>query len=346
MMKVAIVGNSNCVFRNGLTAGVQDFISRAGGSVENYSLGGSCCALHIYTLHTKLEEMRAADLVLLDSLVIDTAHWRRGIIRHDDLLTLINDMYALYSALPGKVVSLLFPGQRHVSNYSKLTTYRAHREAARKYGIDVVDIYRLIPPGKGDSAAMFMQPGHIRAELSREIGYRLASFCQDATASTGTKEFVTPYHVVSEEVFAGLDSLIVSSSHFSVNCYSLDRDVPLAGLAGLNLVGALHWNKEYSAKLVVLSEREDDVVQLRSRYAFFEVLNSKRRLTSDSVIRPGRECDDVTQRPAGNGNEREFGIPQLAGLLLRENGNVSASVLNKNADLSAHIGNVFAEVLT
>lgn len=340
-MKVAIVGNSNCVFRNGLTAGVQDFISGAGGSVENYSLGGSCCALHIYTLHAKLEELRTADLVLLDSLVIDTAHWRRGIIRHEDLLSLINDMYALYSALPGKVVSLLFPGQRYVSNYHNLATYRAHHEAAKKYGIDVVDLYRLIPSGERDNAELFMQPGHIRTELSREIGYRLAAFCQDAAASAEATEFVTPYHVVSEAVFAGLDSLNVSSSHFSVNCYSLDRDVPLAGLAGLNLIGALHWNKEYSAKLVVMSERKEDVVQLRSRYAFFEVLNSKRRLSSGSSIRPGRECDDVTQRPAGNGNELEFGMPQLAGLLLRQDGNVKAPVLNDNADLSTNIGNAF-----
>jgi hypothetical protein len=345
MMKVAIVGNSNCVFRNGLSSGVQQYVEGVGGSVENYSLGGSCCAMHIYTLHAKLEELRSADLVILDSLIIDTAHWRRGIIRHDELLSLIDDMYALFSRLPGQVVSLLFPGQKHVDNYRHLATYRAHRDAARKYGIDVVDLYRLIPHGVEDRSVFFMQPGHIRTDLAKEVGYRLAAICRGAAARGQGGELESPYRVINEEVFDSLECLAVSSSHFSASCYRLDRNVPLSRVSGMSLVGALHWNKECSSKLVLSSPQEDDVVQLRSRYAFFEVLNCKRRLTPSSAIRPGQESDEVTQRPAGNGNELKLGTPQLAGLLLRGDGMVDAPVRGSNQDLSFHIGNVFAEAL-
>ena len=340
-MNVAIVGNSNCVFRNGFSNGVNKAVSRFGGVVNNYSLGGSCCALHIYTFHDKFADLSGADVVFLDSLVIDSFHWKRGIIRYDELISLIDDMYALYSQLPAKVVAILFPVERYINNYKTHKIYQSHCNSARKYGVDVVDLYNLFPKGLMDYSKYFMQPGHINVEIASEVGERIASACLSMVPNAGeVAEFSSLYEVVSDALLSGLGKVHVESSYYKAECYKLDRNVSLSPKTGKSLIGVFHWNKTEQSKFVLSSCGDDDVVQFRSRYAFFEVLNSRRKIYKDSEVRPGWHDESVTQKPAGKFRESGYGFPQLMGLLLRMEGEMYVECVGKNSDLSPLVDNV------
>lgn len=341
-MNVAIVGNSNCVFRNGFFSGVERYVASTRGVVRNFSLGGSCCALHIYTLHDKYTELCDSDVVILDSLVIDTFHWKRGIICHAELVSLIDDMYALYSQLPAKVVSVLFPIEKHVQNYRQLPTYQAHIDSARRYGVDVVDLFSLLPPHLDDYSGYFAQPGHINADIADEAGYRVASICGEITADdVAVRPLRTPYEAVNEEVFGVLDGVSVESSYYKANCFRLDRDVKMERYSGKNLVGLFHWNKTALSKFVLSSENSEDVIQFRSKYAFFEVLNARRMIRKNTIARPGHHGDRLTQRPAGKMRQAEYDVPQLVGMLVRSDEEVAGNKVDMNSDLSGLLGDVF-----
>ena len=342
-MNVAIVGNSNCVFRNGFTSGVKRFVDGVGGVVRNYSLGGSCCALHIYTFHDKQSELRGSDVVILDSLVIDSFHWKRGIIKQDELVSLIDDMYALYSQLPGKVVSLLFPIDEHVGKHESLPSYQAHRQSARKYGVDVVDLYSLFPEGNGDISRFFAQSSHLSLEIASEIGFRVATICSEMKQKKNKNRncvYSSPYAVVSEEVLGDLEHVAVASSHYSTNSYRLDRAVCLQKMSGKSLIGVLHWNKSCTSKFVLSSGPDEDVVHMRTRYAFFEVLNARRGIEERTTVRPGSHDEAVTQKPAGRNQQAEHGVPHLVGFLTRGSGKLSVPEVGVNEDLSGLIGDV------
>lgn len=340
-MKVAIVGNSNCVFDTGFTLGVRRFVSSVGGEVVNFSLGGSCCGLHIYTLHDNYQELSSADLIILDSLIIDSFHWKRGIIKLGELLSLIDDMYALYSSLPGKVVSVLFPIKKHVLNYAEHRIYKSHMSSAKRYGVDVVDLYSLLKDEGSACDHYFMQPSHIKKDLSCEIGSRLMSICKDLYKGRKPADHInSPYQVIKDQVLCGLESVAVDSSYYSANCYRLDREISLHRFSGKHLVGALHWNKTESSRFVVESDVADDVVHFRSRYAFFEVLNSRRRIKNNTVIRPGRDGEAITQKEAGKERESQEGFPQLIGLLVRDDETVPDRYVGCHVDYTADIKDV------
>lgn len=341
-MNVAIVGNSNCVFRNGFAFGVESFVEQSGGVVRNYSLGGSCCALHIYTFHEKYSELCESNVIILDSLIIDSFHWKRGIINQDELVSLIDDMYALYSQLPAKVVSLLFPTDKYIGKHQYLPTYKAHRAAAKKYGVDVVDLYSLFPDGGDDFSRFFAQASHISLELASDIGYRVASICSGMEKKKMADAIISsPYAVVHDEVFGELERAFVSSSHYSANSYRLDREVGLQKVSGKNLVGVLHWNKSSVSKFVLSSGGGDDVIHFRTRYAFFEVLNTRRVIEEGASVRPGGRDETVTQKPAGKNQGAEYGVPHLVGLLTRGSGKMRVQEVGVNEDLSSLIGDVF-----
>ncbi len=341
-MNVAIAGNSNCVLRNGFTHGVEQFLSSCGGVIRNYSLGGSCCALHIYTFHDKYEELKAADVVVLDSLVIDTFHWKRGIIVESELLALIDDMYALYSSLPAKVVSIFFPIEKYVRSYEHLPTYKAHLSSAKRYGVDILDLYSLMSGKPEDCSRYFMQPSHIKENFACEIGYKLAEVCcKNSEPSKKVNPVSSPYKVIGDDLLSGLENISVKSSLYTANCYKLNSGVSLESVSGKNLVGVLHWNKDCVSRFVLSSECAEDVVHFRSKYAFFEVLNSKRKIESDSIVRPGVRTENVTQTPAGKERVAEYGVPHLAGLLVRGCGVIATQMIGVNKDLSLHFESVF-----
>ena len=341
-MNVTIVGNSNCVFRNGFAAGVGRYVKEVGGLLQNYSLGGSCCAMHIYTLHDKYATICASDVVIIDSLVIDTFHWKRGIIKEDELLSLIDDMYALYSILPANVVSVFFPIERQVGRQESLLTYKAHKQSARKYGVDVLDLYSLLP-GKGEgSDGVFMQPSHIKVDVAGTIGYRLAAGCHELESERKeTSEFYSPYEVVGKNVLNGLTEIVVQSSIYVAECYRLERGVSLSPVSGKSLIGAFHWNKTNTSKFVFSADDSRDVIQFRSGYAFFEVLNSRRWIAEGAVVRPGSAIESITQKPAGKNRDSAHGVPQLSGMLVRDDMPIDVPMPGENRDLSTFVGNVF-----
>lgn len=341
IMNVAIVGNSNCVFRDGFSRGVERVVTAVGGNVVNYSLGGSCCALHLYTLHDKYDEIVSADLVILDSLVIDTFHWRRKIIKDEELFKLIDDMYALYAKLPGKVLSVLFPIKKYVGSYESLPTYKAHMIAAKKYGVDVVDLYRAMRKCRNDADEYFMQPSHLKLEIAKEVGIRVAKACKWGVREE-TKDYCeSPYQVIKGQVFDRLKRFNVESTLLNVECYQLDREVSLAAFEGSHLVGAMHWNKSCRSRVVVSVNESRDVIPLRSKYAFFEVLNEKRKIDKASVVRPASLGEEPTQQSAGKNRESEYGLPQLIGLLVRRSGDVVARSVEQHSDLSSVVADVF-----
>lgn len=337
-MNISIVGNSNCVFAKGFTLGVKECASKYGGSVGNYSLGGSCCAFHIYTFHEKYSELSNSDVVFIDSLIIDTFHLKRKIINQDELFSLIDDMYALYSQLPGKVVSVLFPIEMHTSNFEYLPTYKVHKDCAKKYGIDVLDLYKMIPGGREDYGWLFMQPSHIKLEVASEIGYNLTSICLEENSGMKEAELpITPYLVVKGSEFDGLEAVCVESSYYSETCYKLNKGVSLNKYSGKSLVGALHWNKQSVSKFVCLSGSEHDVIPFRSQYAFFEVLNSRRKINKGLTIRPGGYEEKVTQNTAGNSYSGDFDVPHFAGLLLRDESDVGSFAVGVNSELNDYM---------
>ena len=341
-MNVSVVGNSNCIFSNGFYSGVERYAASTSGVARNYSFGGSCCALHLYMLHDKYDMMCDSDVVILDSLVIDTFHWKRGVIRQEEIALLIDDMYALYSQLSAKVVSVLFPIEQHVHNYKQLPTYQAHIDAARRYGVDVVDLYELLPPRRVDYSGYFAQPGHITADIAEEAGFRVASICGEmAEDEVEEQSLQTPYETVSEEVFGEMDGVDVESSYYKASCFRLDRDVKMDNYSGKNLVGLFHWNKTALSKFVLSSEDGQDVIQLRSKYAFFEVLNARRKIRKNTIARPGRNGETLTQAPAGKMRTAEYDVPQLVGMLIRADDEVAGNKVDMNSDLSGLLGDVF-----
>lgn len=342
MMNVAIVGNSNCVFRNGFSLGVSRYVSMCGGVVRNYSLGGSCCALHIYTLHDRYFELCDSDLVIVDSHVIDSFHLRRKIVCENEIVSLIDDLYALYSQLPGKVISVLFPVETHVSNYTAHLTYMTHIRCAKKYGVDVLDLYSALPPGLTDYSLYFMQPGHLRSDIACEVGYRLAKECYTVVSKDiKVTPLVSPYQVIKRELFSKLEAVPVKSSYYAAICYRLDRELPLENLRGKHLIGALHWNKTSNSRFVVSTGGDNDIVQFRSKYAFFEVLNTRRKIESNTWIRPGGINEEVTQKAAGKKRLAVHGVPQLIGLLVRERERSSVREVGAHADLSDRYRDLF-----
>ncbi len=214
--------------------------------------------------------------------------------------------------------------------------------SAEKYGVDVVDLYRVINERGRDTGACFMQPSHIKKNIAEKIGFHLVNSCRkDIDNRSAALPYQSPYQVINSELFDVLEPHRIESSLLEATCFKLDKELSIGCLAGKHLVGVLHWNKACHSRIAVSSSYGQDVVELRSQYAFFEVLNAKRRIDERSVVRPAGAEEELTQKVAGKVRQTDYGYPQVIGLLVKSDADVSARVVNAHSEISNLVSEAF-----
>jgi|GEM_PF-3188846 len=315
-----IVGNSNCVLRRGFGEVVSRRLTGGGHEVVNLSIGGSGSLYHVYAWHAHRTLLESADLVVLDSLVMDTSHQRLRLLSPDQVRLAIGDMYALYATLPGRVVSVLFPTERYVDGYSDLDAYRAHRAAAELHGVDVLDLYRLVEEPAASGADLFLNENHLRPRYVAPIADALADLLLQAgelDRARPARTLVTDPYVqvaVDEEPFVALERRTHSSQHLTRSVAVLDREVSLSTFAGLSAMGAFHWNREGESRILLRGGAGDYVKQLRGEYALFASFTAEPVLEAGSTLGPASADLPVTEPPR---IEAPVLVPHLLGLLLK-----------------------------
>lgn len=325
-VRAVIVGNSNCVLRRGFGEVLSRRLADAGHEVVNLSIGGSGSLYHVYAWHAHRALLESADLVVLDSLVMDTSHQRLRLLSSDQVQRAIDDMYALYGALPGRVVSVLFPTQRYVDSYRDLEAYQAHRASAARHGTDVLDLYPLVEGPAASGADLFLNDNHLRprhvAPIAKALGDLLLrpGALDRGGASAGRTVVTDPYAcaTVDDEPFAALARRTHASQHLTRTVAVLDREVSLASFAGLAAMGAFHWNRDGESRVVLRGSAGDYVKQLRGEYALFASFTAEPVLAPGSTLGPASEVLLVTEPPR---IEAPVLAPHLLGLLLKRGGN-------------------------
>lgn len=255
-LRSVIVGNSSCVLRRGFGEVVSRRLTETGHEVVNLSIGGSGALYHVYAWHAHHALLESADLVVLDSLVMDTSHQRLRLLPPEQVRRALDDMYALYATLPGLVVSVLFPTERYVDTYRDLEAYQAHRASAARHGVDVLDLYRLVERPAARGADLFLNDNHVRpryvapmADAFSEVLLRTGGLDRTRSARTLVTD---PYvHVtVDEEPFISLERRTHSSQHLTRTVAVLDREVSMSSFAGLAAIGAFHWNRDGESRIL------------------------------------------------------------------------------------------------
>jgi len=321
-MKIVIVGNSNCVFKYGFTKTISDYFTEHGDTVVNLSAGGSCAAYHIYTWHAHHNVLKTADIVILDSMIIDIYHHRKNLVSDEQIERYIHDMYALYSSLPGKLYSVFFPSLAYVDSYKNSHVWKTHKNYTEKFHVPTVDIYSEVSK-KGADETLFMKDSHIHLQFANQIAASLSTHIHNernnkrVSASSNLRH--NPYTVAtaSSAVFNGLQSQITDSSFISHQTVTLDQSVSIGEYVGLNMIGVFQWNKSYKSKLKISSKQTNTVRRLRGLYSVFEVFNEYPKITEDTIMINGTTKDKLTLPPYSDDVENDKdAVPYIVGLLM------------------------------
>lgn len=321
-MRVVIVGNSNCVFKFGFSKLIRDVFEEAGHEVFNLSVGGSCSLFHIYTLHTNRELIEGADIVILDSMIIDTYHHRRGLLSDEQIATSIHDMYASYAALDALIVSVYFPSMAFVGRHRDAHIYSTHRKACDTYNIAVVDIYEELDD-ISEFESFFMKDSHIKVEFSQKIAELLAQhLLAQNEIDTRPKCSVVedPYKTtdLNEAPLDALETAEMSSKFFDKTAGILDRPIDLGAFAGSRLMGVFQWNRNDGSRLRLTGETRPDVIrQLRAQFALFDVFPSEPEIVHNSQLSPAEEHEETTEGMKRANVKDSFGTPHLMGMLFK-----------------------------
>ena len=142
LKKIVLIGASNSMLFNGLRAGLR----QDGIELTNLALGGSSALFSLYcVLRGKYQnEIKQADLIILESNIIDVVH---GTDKNNDVNLVIRNIFFAYnelSKLNKKFLVLLLPlvEKDEWLNTSELIN-NAHRMCCNQYGFNCADIQAL-----------------------------------------------------------------------------------------------------------------------------------------------------------------------------------------------------------
>lgn len=330
-MHAVIVGNSNCVFRFGFTKVVTERLAAEDIDVYNLSMGGSCSLFHVHMWHQHRQLLETADLVILDSMIIDIYHRRKNALSADQAERSINDMYALYSTLPGRVVSVFFPSMAYVRSFRDLDVYEFHRKSTQLHGIDVLDIYAEVDKHEGDLEDVFMKDSHLHLKYSTAIAELLCDHLlsegelRDRGPAPDRRVVVDPYQslTLDDPLFFDLARVTHKSKHTTRTVAVLEDPVPFRRFAGLSAMGVFQWNKGGDARLAIDGLHGADepfVKQLRGGFAVFDAFTAEPIVGSATEVRVGGEEDPPSEPPYKDPTDGPLLDPHLMGFLFRQPG--------------------------
>lgn len=330
-MHAVIVGNSNCVFRFGFSKVVIDRLTAEGYDVYNLSMGGSCSLFHVHMFHQYRQLLETADLVILDSMIIDLYHRKKGTLSADQVERSINDMYALYSTLPGRVVSVYFPSMAYVRSFRDVDVYEFHRKSTQLHGIDVLDIYAEVDKHQGDVEELFMKDSHLHLEYSTKIGELLCDHLlsegelTDRAPAPDRRVVVDPYVslTLDDPLFFDLARVTHKSKHTTRTVAELEGAIPFRRFAGLSVMGVFQWNKDGDARLALdgLDGADEPFVkQLRGGFAVFDTFTAEPVVGVETEVRVASEDDAPSEPPFKEPTDGPLLSPHVMGFLFRQPG--------------------------
>ncbi len=325
-MHAVIVGNSNCVFRFGFSKVVTDRLTPEGIDVYNISMGGSCSLFHIHMWHQHRELLETADLVILDSMIIDIYHTRKNALSSSQVERSIDDMYAFYSTLRGRVVSVYFPSMAYVRSFRDLDVYTFHRKSCQQYGIDVLDIYQEVEKHEGPLEELFMKDSHLHLPYSTAVAEMLCDHLLDGGGLAGRpggkdrRVENDPYRslTLDDPLFFDLERVTHSSKHTTRSVAVLDRAVSLRRFAGLSTMGVFQWNKEGDARMALRDPDAAFVKQLRGGFAVFDAFTAEPIVDAQTEVMPVGEDEAPTEAPYKEPSDGPLLTPHVMGFLFRE----------------------------
>lgn len=327
-MHAVIVGNSNCVFRFGFSKIVTERLGAEGIDVYNLSMGGSCSLFHVHMWHQHRQLLETADLVILDSMIIDLYHRKKGALSADQVERSINDMYALYSTLPGRVVSVYFPSMAYVRSFRDLDVYEFHRKSSQLHGIDVVDIYAEVDKHQGDLEDLFMKDSHLHLKYSTAIADLLCDHLLsegelvDRAPAPDRRVVVDPYQslTLDDPLFFDLARVTHRSKHTTRTVAVLEDAIPFRRFAGLSAMGVFQWNKEGDARLALTGADEPFIKQLRGGFAVFDAFTAEPVVGTDTEVRIAGEDEPPSEPPHKEPTDGPLLSPHVMGFLFRQPG--------------------------
>ncbi len=265
-----------------------------------------------------------ADVVILDSMIIDIYHHRKNLVTDDQIESYIHNMYALYSSLPGKIYSVFFPSLAYVDSYQDAHVWQVHKSSTAKFHIPVVDIYEEVSKNGADES-LFMKDSHIHLKYANKIG---VSLCDHIHSERSRKRAAVssnlrhdPYTVATANspVFKELETQIIDSSFISHQTVSVNQDVSIGEFSGLSIIGIFQWNKTHKSKLKITTKNSNTVRRLRGVYSVFEVLLEYPAITDDTYISCGSTKDKITLPPFSDDIEDDVdAVPNIVGMLMSD----------------------------
>ena len=347
-MKIVIVGNSNCVFKFGISKAFIDTFNGGNDSVVNLSAGGSCCLYHIYTFMQHKETLESADLIILDSTIIDIFHRNKNLLTNSSATEYIHDMYCLYSSLPAKIISIIFPTKKYIKSRGNNHIYKEHLRLCSHFNIDCVDIYQELD-SLLDPEPYFMKESHLGVQFSYKIGSILSQcFASNPKIfKSHPQSFIDDYKYVvidsSNNIFKGSEKLTIQSSFKEEKVAILCMPISLEKAEKLMLMGVYQWNKDSETLLrLQIDDKKAITKNLRGGYALFDVIPDFPLIKKDSLLKA--EIRD-NENHGSSSRDQSLQYPQIIGILMRQEGKMKYKISNSQAnsvDLNKEInGKVF-----
>ncbi|RHW26030.1 hypothetical protein D0Z08_17050 [Nocardioides immobilis] len=331
VVHAVIVGNSNCVFRFGFSKIVTERLAAENIDVYNLSMGGSCSLFHVHMWNQHRQLLETADLVILDSMIIDIYHRRKAALSADQVERSINDMYAplQHAAGSGRVGVLpldglraLVPGPRRLRVPPQELPAPRHRRTRhlRRGGQAPGRARRRVHEGQPPPPEVLHED---RRPAVRPPAVGGRAHRPRARARPPGRGGSLPVADARRPLFFDLARVTHQSKHTTRTVAELEGSIPFRRFAGLSAMGVFQWNKGGDARLALdgLDGLDEPFVkQLRGGFAVFDAFTAEPVVGDETEVRVASDDEPPSEPPYKEPSDGALMSPHLMGFLFRQPG--------------------------
>ncbi|MGP5685813.1 hypothetical protein ACTXOU_07580 [Psychrobacter glacincola] len=225
MGKIALLGGSNSIIKNGLRSGIEAGLSSEL-SLDSFALGATTSSQNLYEVIKNFDSLEHYDYVITESNVNDI-HALHTILPLEKVILQINDYYQNLSLLSVPVITLILPTSNKFSKSEEIND--CHIYNCHKFGFNYINLCEKFGVYQNDPSIM-SDHLHPNVALMKLIGYRLGKELNhnfkdmlplhdlDIKTSSPRYKYVSPNEFFSQTV-----SRNKVNSLFNESCYFITK---------------------------------------------------------------------------------------------------------------------------
>ncbi|ACH64941.1 putative sugar transferase [Aliivibrio fischeri MJ11] len=250
MPKIALLGGSNSVLKDGLKAGLSK-----NAELYNYALGASTSLQNLHELIKNIEVISNVDCIVTESNVNDFHLVWMANFPIDIVLSNIDKYYDELSKCDTRIIVILLPLVTRCNLAKEINN--KHKENILRYGFPYIDLDKLIY--KSGLLDFYVRDnGHPNRFLMNYIGSNVSANIFDIPFSE-SRNLATDMEYYVFDVGNNFDEFQVKkNSIFSRSVHELNYEVLFPSeLYGYDILGVEAWSDGYSKLKVETKEKED-----------------------------------------------------------------------------------------